>query len=235
MTVKRTFNATHLNEIANLPEVHCWLAGDGPVDLTALIANPLNVALECDEGGFLFVRGESGDYGVHTMFRPRSGAAIEAALEAAEYMFIRTDCVRLTTWVAFDNEAAAKLAKFVGFVPLFTDDNNGSHHLELTLDRWSATNSALEAEGHWFQRALHEAATATPEKPPCEVHDRIVGASIWMMSSGNAAKGLWLHNRWAAHANYPPWAALSLQPPIIHTGASIMEIWPDNLEVLACR
>lgn len=234
MTLARTFDAAMLNQIANDPQVRPSLLGSGVIDLTETVRNPANVALVNDVGGFVMVALGAGEYDVHTVLPIGTNSATEAALEALEYLFIRTDAVRLTTKVPYDNTRAAKLAKLVGFTELFRSDVFDWACLELTLDRWACDASDLECEGRAFHGKIVEACPSIVP-PPNEIHDRIVGAAVWMASSGNAYKGLTLHNRWAGHAGYAHWQALSLQPPIFNTGDAIVEFWPEDMEVLPCQ
>lgn len=113
----RSTEAGFLNSVVNDPSVKPWVTlGLGELDLTEAVNNPDNVFLANAWGGFLFVK--DGDcYECHTQFLPegRGKKALEAAREAAWYIFTRTAALAIRTYVPRGNVAAAALARRVGF------------------------------------------------------------------------------------------------------------------------
>lgn len=116
--MRRAYDATHINRVVNHPEVFKWVSMPGidVLDLSAAVTNPDNVLLENEHGGFIFIRTGGGHYEVHTQFLPSGrGQSLQAAREAAEYMFTQTDCVAIDTYVPDGNIGALNLAKAMNF------------------------------------------------------------------------------------------------------------------------
>jgi hypothetical protein len=116
--ITRTFDAQRLNVVLNHPEVFRWVSAPGVerFDFTSIAAEPRNVVLMNDHGGFVCVPQGEGVYEVHTQFLPegRKGA-LRAAREATAYMFEQTDCVALSTYVPEGNKGAKRLTELMGF------------------------------------------------------------------------------------------------------------------------
>lgn len=238
-------DASNLNRVANDPAVHPGLGVVGTVDLSPALANPINVALENEHGGFLFLNVGDGRYELHTMFRPegRGRAALDAAAEAFRFMFIETPALELLTKTAHSNPAAALMARRAGFTPSFVReaawvDGGALTYYSLTLDRWVAQDPAVAQEGAAFhamiegakQRCGSELAT----HPDDEAHDRAAGAASLMARAGSVRKAVWAYSRWARFAGYQTIELMSDIPPVIDVRDALIGVRDGKLEVLKC-
>lgn len=138
--ITRSTDAEFLNRIVNDPAMANGRLGMKDLDLTEAVSNPDNVFLANEFGGFLFVK--DGDlYDVHTNFLPegRGQLALEAAREAAFYIFTRTDCLAIETYVPQGNVAAAALTKRMGFSHWGDEVINGHfcRRFVLTIKQWA--------------------------------------------------------------------------------------------------
>lgn len=245
----RTMDATALNAVANHPDVRPWLGGDGPLDLTGMLADPANVAGLSAHGGFLAVAHGAGRYEVHSLFQPtRSAGETTRAMRAAvTYMFAATDAVELVTKVPDANLAAAGLARLAGFQLLFTmaapwtaDTRVPMHFNNLTLDRWALASPDARTLGTWLHDAMDaakEAAGSTlgPHSADDDTHDRMAGAAILMVRAGHPVKAVEFYNRWATFAGYPAIRLLRKHPIVIDLEGIIVEARPTEMEILQCQ
>jgi hypothetical protein len=248
--VARTLDARFLNAVANDASVRPDLGGEGPIDLSAVVADPVNVALRTELGGWVFVRHEPGTYELHTLFMPagRGRACLAAWREAARYVFAATDAREIVTRVPVCNRGAAWAARHCGFAERFARKAafraaDGRLHdvsyQALTLDRWAGGDDEALTAGDLFHARIElakaAARSALPDHPPDEAHDRAAGAASLMIAAGNARKGVWFYNRWAALAGYPPVALLTEHPLAIDVGSGvIVEVREGNMEVIRC-
>jgi len=248
--VRRTLDARFLNFVANDLSVRPWIGGEGVLDLTAVIADPANVALRTAHGGWVFVRHEAGTYELHSLFLPegRGRACLAAWRCAARYLFTATDAREIVTRVPASNRGAAFAAKLCGFRERFvrkaafrTHENAlvDVSYQALTLDDWwPADDEALNAGALFhalIEAAKAEAESALPDHPEDEAHDRAAGAACLMIAAGNPRKGVWFYGRWAALAGYPPVAILTESPLVIDIGAGVVvEVNDGNMEVIRC-
>ena len=225
MLLKRTFAATVLNRAL----------GDGR-DMTPAVHNVDNVALVNEHGGFIFEKYAEGVYEVHTQFVPegRGRLALEAAREAARFMFLSTDCVEILTKCKDDNRPAAVLTRVMGFRKLFR--SGACDYYSLAFEDWRAQDASVLAAGQRFHAEL-EAAGVSPNHPEDEAHDRAAGAAYEMFLRGNPVKAAGLYNRWARFAGYRLVALLSISPLVVDIGDAVLGIGKANnsLEVLSCR
>lgn len=252
LCVSRTMDARHLNTVANDPQVRGWLGGESsgetPVDLTALVEDPANVAFATPHGGFLAVALGSGRYDVHSLFLP-AGRGREAALaqrDALAYMFAATDATDLRTTVPTSNTAAAVFARRAGFEPLFTsrvpwtaDTVVEAECCALSIDRWALKCARAQALGTAFHAALEQVKKAhgspCPTHPEDPVHDGMVGATALLLQAGNAEKAVRFYNVWASCAHYQQIALLRLRPILVDLGDAVIEVACGGMEVLRCR
>jgi hypothetical protein len=246
--VRRTMEATYLNTVANHPQVRPALGGEGPLDLTAILADAENFALTAEGGGWVFVRHEPGAYELHTLFlrHGRGRACLAAWREAARYMFLETDAREIVTKVPANNLGAAFAAQKCGFAERFTRheafaDPHGQLHdvsyLGLTLDNWVAVEASLDAGGHWFHDGMERtlAGAGMPPHSDDPAHERAVGAAVAMIAARNHRKGVWFYNRWARLAGYPVVSVLSETPLAIDVGAGVVvEARDGTMEVIRC-
>ena len=141
--LERVTDPAFMNHVINDPSVKPMvsLGVDKTLDLSALIADPNNICLADEYGGFVFVKAENGCYDVHTQFLPagRGKHVMTRAHEAAWYMFTATDCLAVRTFVASTNKAAKLLTLRMGFVKLFDGDLLGvpGEWFLLTVKTWA--------------------------------------------------------------------------------------------------
>jgi len=239
----RTLDSTFLNMVCNHPQVHPWLGVEGTIDVSGVVGNPANFALVNDGGGFILGCHEPGIYEVHSQFLPsHRRETVKAMREGFDYMFTRTDCHTVLTQVPDNNPAAAALAKFAHFRPMFRREDTPrgpTAYMGLYIDDWAQDNAALEAEGEWFHDNLNEAKKAQgselPAHPHDPAHERAVGASVRLVKAGNAAKGVALYNRWARLAGYAPITLLSETPVLIDVVDAVVEWTGQDMEIVLCR
>jgi hypothetical protein len=253
--LKRTLDAAHLNAVANHPAVRPWIGGEGPLDLTAVIADPRNIALEGEPGGWVFARHEPGTYEVHTLWRPegRGSGQLRAFREALRYLFTATDAREIVTRIPVDNEGAMYGASLSGFRQRFRRERafrqsrgeGGAgepvdvSYQALTIDDWAARDAEALNAGEVFHAQLQAAKArgdgAWPEHPEDLAHDRAAGAACLIIAAGNLGKGIWFYNRWAALAGYPPIRLVAEAPPLIDVGMGvIVTVNRGEMEVVKC-
>lgn len=116
MGVARSFDVQFLNRVVNDPAMEKSRLGVKNIDLTAAVSDPENIFLANEYGGFLFMKDGDG-YEVHTNFLPegRGKVALDAARDAAAYIFTQTDAHWIRTLVPRGNVAAYALTKAMGF------------------------------------------------------------------------------------------------------------------------
>lgn len=243
MLLKRTFDATLLNEVINSPDVRPWVAGEGIIDVSTIVGSPANFALVMDGGGFILIRHEPGIYEVHSQFLPSARQhSVRAMREGFEYMFTQTDCHTVLTQVPDNNRHAQAFAKLARFQTMFRREHaerGPTAYMELTASAWAQSNPSLEVDGERFHEQLATAKQARgselPEHPHDAAHERAVGAAVRMIRAGNATKGVSLYNRWARLAGYAPISIVSTAPLVIDVVDAVVSLSPNGLEVLLCR
>jgi RimJ/RimL family protein N-acetyltransferase len=243
--IERTMDAAFFNRICNLPECRPWLAGGTePIDTTAVVENPQNFALRNAHGGFILLNHGRGTYSVHSQFASEGRGTTVAAMRAGfDFMFTRTDCMKIYSHVPDKNRAAQSLAKAAGFRPWFRRDMGAlgpTQMVSLDVDTWIAGNEELEADGKQFHDLLEaakaESGSTLPHHDDDPVHDRYVGAATRMCSRGQADKGVTLYNLWADAAGYQRIELLQDNPPVVDVVDAIVGLTTGgNLQVLTCR
>lgn len=202
----RTLDPAYLNEVANHPQVRPWLKGEGTADLTPVISDPVNIALQYEGGGWLLRNLGACVYEVHSMFVPEvRGAKVKANLvDALEYVFLQTDAVKLVTQLPEGNLAARALARIAGFRQWF-----GEYHV-LHIEDWIQASYTCEQAGQQF----HEKLEAI--KP-----SHAAGAAFLMLKT-NAAKGVWHYNQYAAVTFSPAIDLVSVAPLVLAVDGQYM-------------
>lgn len=243
----RTMDADAFNLIANHPDVRPWMLGEGEIDVSSALANPNNIGLLSAHGGFVLIKLADGFYEAHTLFHPERGGpdAMNAARGGFRYLFTATDCIEVVTKVPAENKRALGFARNLNLREVERHDASevvpfAYSRFSLTLDRWRALDSTLEAVGFEFHAALESAKIEAGS--PLEVHahdaahERAVGASILMARAGNPAKAVVQYNRWAAFAGYAPIRLISVAPVIIDVVDAIVTLATGGrMEVLKCH
>lgn len=251
LSVSRAYSADAITHVVNHPQVRPWVgfAELGYLDLTPIVADPNNVLLMGDGGGFICVMQEPGIYEVHTQFLPehRGENTIRAALDGMRYMFTRTDCIELRTKVPEGNVAAGWLARRVGFVHQFTREQAWQtpegmapiKYYALAIDQWAGRTAELEPSGEWFHGKLEAAkedkGATIPLHAHDSAHDRYVGATVEMIAAGYVEKALTFYRRWAAFAGYGPIYPIAANPLVIDIGDALLAVRGDDFEVLLVR
>ena len=243
--MKRTLDATRLNEIANHPEVRPWLGGNGAIDLTAFASNPENFAfLSADEGGaHVFHKKALGFYEVHTLSLPegRNRAMVNCRNGAFRAMFLTTDATEIVTLVPDGNKGAGVWANHAGFREVFRREGAfnlmgekvGVSYRSLTYADWVLWDKENRGDGEDFHAFIHQ---YTPDDHGADpVHDAWAGATIDGCRQGNGAKCVGLYNRWTLHSGYEPISVLSLTPLCLDIRSAIIEVKADGLNVLSVR
>lgn len=239
--IKRIFDATRFNELANDTDIKALIApyGTGELDLQPLLDNPLNVAIGNDDGGFVATKLETGVYEVHTLFHPqhasRAGVIARAGIR---WMFERTDCFELQTKVPLPNEHALAFSYSNNFTHWFTrksvwqfavDRAVSVDYLYLTWNHWLDCDSA---HYHKIGREWHDQLFSHPEDYS---HYCVVGASVQMVKGGQPEKAIQLYNRWARLAGYECIYRTCLDPLCIVMGDTAICVDGEEFQVMGKR
>ncbi len=248
--VERSFDASEINRIINMPVVFKMVALPGMevIDLAPVISDPRNVLLMADGGGFLFAQDEPGIYEVHTNFLPghRGRAVIDAAKAAATWMFTHTDAMILQTRVPLFNKAALRAITWCGFQfsfarPAAWPTNDGMadvNYYRLPYETWVETADLVDT-GRLFH-ALLDAEFIRHGNPPHshaddQSHDRFVGACFKTILAGQPEKAVNLYNRWARFSGYGQVGMTSRSPLILDIVDALLLIKDDSFKVIKCR
>ena len=143
MALARSTDATFLNRVVNHPAVHPYvsLGLKADLDLSASVSDPANIFLANEFGGFLLIAKPDYVYELHTQFLPegRGKAAYEAGREGCAYMFTRTDCLRMDTYIQKGHSHVERYARVVGFKRWGETELHGipCYYYVLTLKEWA--------------------------------------------------------------------------------------------------
>jgi hypothetical protein len=242
--IERTFDAEWFNGICNLPEVKPGLGIDGPIDVSPVLSNPANYGLRSLFGGFILTAYGAGVYSVHTQFAAegRGAHAIEAMRAGLEFMFTRTDGMKIHTQCPDSNPAALALALKGGAKRWFRNELEPTlgpgQVVSWDIDDWIVRAESMEAGGEEFHAFSDEALAHLhlPEHPHDPIHNRVVGASLAMYRGGQPAKATLTYNVWASAAGYPQAQLLSRDPLRVDVGLGLI-LGLDaagNMEVAEC-
>ncbi len=236
--IRRTFDATFLNEVANHPEVFPWIGAVEPVDLGPILSSPRNIGIEASGGGWILTHLEPGIYELHTLFLPEArGSYFAQAKEALRYVFVETDATEIVTKVPDGNSGARMAAALVGFRERFRRekawiDGSGVSYEALTIEDWRQRDIEVLKAGKWFHARLDEQIEHEAH-PEDEAHDRAVGAAVLMARAGALLKGLAFYNRWARFAGYVE--AVQIGPNLVDFAEAIIQIRGQDMTVLLHR
>lgn len=242
--IERCFDAPFFNRICNLPEVRPGLGGEGEIDVTATLADERNFALRTEHGGFILLPHGAGFYSVHTQFAAegRGRHAIAAMRDGLDFMFTRTDCMRIFSHCPDNNPGTSVFAKMGGAKPWFRKEHDplgpGTVVSWDVMD-WAVNTPSLEADGKQFHDLLESAKIGVGSELPIHenepAHDRMVGATVRMCRRGQARKGVILYNLWAAAAGYAPITLLADDPPLVDVVDGIVGLEGGELKVIAIK
>lgn len=246
--MRRTFDPTVLNAIANSPAVRPGMGrGTTEIDVGPALADLNNYALADEHGGFLMQRLEHGRYELHTLLddQARGAAVLERVAVAIRYMFAETDCVELVTRVPGNLKAADLMARRAGFREVWNMDGawpgpDGPTSLRLfaiTLDEWMVRDDELGHEGDDFHALLKAAGLAAGDDRPLHpnedrVHDNAAGMACLMLKAGNVRKALWAYGRWAIVAGYRPVDVVTENPLVLNVGNALVQVRAGSIEVV---
>lgn len=244
--IERTFDAAFFNRIVNLPDVRPYMGGgDGELDVTAVVTNPLNFALRTEHGGFILQAAGAGFYSVHTQFAAegRGQHAIQAMKAGLDFMFTRTDAMRISSFCPDNNPAAYAFSQVGDARGWFrrTDAELGPGTVvSWEIFDWAANTPELEDEGELFHDLLETSKSHADSPLPAHeddpAHNRVVGAVCLMARRGNIRKGVILYNLWAAAAGYQSIELLSENPPVVDVRDGIMTVNSEGeMECLLAR
>ena len=235
--IRRTMDATFLNTVANDPTVRPFIGGDGEsvIDLGPQLADPRNVALETEHGGWVLFYLAPGEWCLHTMFLKSGRGRFyrKASAEALRWMFTRTDCTEILTECPDGNPAARMAAVMAGFRERFV--RGETSYQAFTIDDWIARDAEALKAGQWFHERIDEARGlhGVDTHPDDEAHNRAAGTAILMMREGQIGKGVAVYNRWARFAGYAQVAQVG--PHVVDIGDAVIEIVGPDMNVLAVR
>lgn len=229
--VQQTGDAAFLNSIANAEGVREFVGGEGMIDVAELLTR--SIALATDKGAIIFEWKSPGVYCFHTMFvkEGRGRHAFEAASNAAEWMFTRTDALELHTYTPFDNPKATPPRSF-GF--RFWFKGEAADYYRLNVNDWATHAPNLETYGKWFHDNLIAAGRHNPH-PEIASHDRFAGMAAAMATRGQVEKGVALYNIWAMTAACPPVRIINREPFEIDIGDALLRVGNEEAEILECR
>lgn len=242
--IERTQDPELLNRVMNHSDVRPWIvAGDGEIDIAPVLANPANVALVTEYGGFVLIQHEPGVYEVHSQFLKdgRGKHAVRAMREGFRYMFTQTDCLEVITKVANDNPASDGFAKLAGFRERFSRPKawNGQDmsYRAVTIDDWVMRDTECPRAGESFHQQLEQAkANAGSELAVHDhdhAHDCYVGAA-YLMFKAQPRKAVWFYNKWARFSGYATIELISDKPLVVDVRDAIIELG-DDLNFLTVR
>lgn len=241
----RTLDPAFLNEVANHPEVRPALGGgDGPLDLSPVVTDPQNFALQYAHGGFLLQPLEPGSYELHTLFTPEQRGArfFAAAWDMLRYMFTSTDCLEIVTKCPDDNPGARMAALKVGFRERFHREDAwkpgvGISYQALSIDGWAARDQGALERGRRFHAELDAARRKKGAKSEAHkddvAHDYAAGAACLMMECDRAQKAVGFYNRWTRVAGYQTIEMIA--PNVVDIRDAVLGLQQGQVGVLLVR
>jgi len=225
LNIKRSFNASFINDVLQHPEVKPGAEVKGLADLQPIIDNLENFLLVTEHGGFLLVNRSMGVYELHTQFLPsgRGKHVVDSGIEAFQYMFLNTDCTRVITKASPTNVSAKNLSDAFFTCRGF---NQGYHYYSCDIEQWIERDEVVKQAGEEF----HEIAEETTNHNDDATHDAYAGFAYLMAKNGNFDKGQYVYNRWAVMSNYEVIIIEQRQPLVAKIG--YMRLTIENGEVI---
>lgn len=249
--IERASSPELFNRFLNDPFVRPDVATDelGTLDVSRLIADPRNVILQGEHGGFACLLLVPGIYEVHTVTLKtgRGRWAFDMAHAGARYMFTHTDAFEITTRIPREHLGARVLATHMGMTLDFTVDNGCKWRgktqpidiFSFRIQDWIKGADDCIDTGAWFHKRLVEEAqrigVTDPPHPNDDVHNRYVGACLEMARGGQIHKAINFYNRWALCARQATVQLLALDPPTIKMDIGILRLMGDDIEVSQCQ
>lgn len=250
-------SATEINRILNHPDVFPWIKtpGQQEFDVSALIANPMNVFLRCNGGVVIFMAdAEAGTYEDHVCFLKgyRGIQAIKAKLMALDYLFTHTPATFVSAPIPSGNKPClhymGSLRRLIGFTPWFTKEcgwhtDHGEEDLRyfaLPLYDWLRHSRWLERSAIRYRVVLDDELKRHGQLGSNRIddgpfHDRMFGACIEMCRAGQCAKGVSMFNHWARADRTAQIKLVSQHPTVIETGEALLHITGDSFRALKVK
>lgn len=113
-------DAEKISALVSHTTLRRWTLLKSSVDLTEMISSGKALFFGDENGGFLLHDEGSGIWSVHTQFLKgfRGPRVMQIARDAMEYMFQKTTCLGMSTFVEHGNRAAKALALAAGFIKI---------------------------------------------------------------------------------------------------------------------
>jgi hypothetical protein len=141
----RTMDAAFFNAVCNHPDVRPWLGGEGEVDVSSIVTDPQHYALRFSGGGFILHAGPAASFEVHSQFTPEGRrSSFEAMRAGMDYMFTRTNCLQITTFLPDNNPQAKALWLKGGGRDWFRRESHPcgpGMQARIDIDDWISANS----------------------------------------------------------------------------------------------
>lgn len=247
IAVSRARDASHINRIANHPDVRPTVAdvSVGEIDVTAAIKQPTTIALQGEFGAQVFYFIMPGVYEVHSLCLPegRGRWMREFVRIALRTMFIQYPAWELVTRVPRGHLPARALTIANGFKVEFTRDDKcvfRGEPVEIDIYRlgihdWANNSDWALEMGRIFHDQLHAEARrigiTEPAHPDDPQHNRIAGAAVEMARLGQVVKSMLFYNRWSILARHAQIGIVTEFPPTFKMDIGNMVIKPDGIEV----
>lgn len=244
--ITRVTEAGQLNALANDPSIRPWIAdmGDGIINLSKTAADPNNICLLGEWGGFVCFKYFPGSYEFHTMILPegRGEWAYAFAQAGARYMFCATDAIELLTRIPRGHFAAAALTQKMMFRHQFTTPAECRFRgklvecsiFGLTLQDWASFAPGFHDRGSEVHAWLNARCKGEPH-PPDRDHNQVVGIAMTMAEMGQPQKAVTWFNRWAYAARHDPIELVSTDPLCIRFDAGELRMKDGQLAIQPCR
>lgn len=236
MHIEQTFDADAVDAVLRDPSVYPLIADDAtppPERLTIrpLLYVPENVCLLVrDEGAvagaFVFVRQGDAVYEVHTNLLPgcRGRKGIEAAREAALWMFAHTPCLRIVTRVPADNPRARRQALACALRHEYRREASltrggravAQDFMAMSVQSWAWAHAPWLAEAGQAFHTQVERLRGGLSHDEDYAHDVMAGLAYRMAMMGAPGKGAALYNEWARVSGYQPIRHLASSPEGVH-------------------
>lgn len=252
--LQRQTDAKNINRFINDPSIYPQVKGfaKGPIDLSDKLAfGPASdtVVLCGQYGGVIFQRRLGAIYEMHTCVLPegRGPWMVEGSRQAFYYMFTQTDCCEILTHCPSGNLPAKAGARAVGMRYDWTADkiypkDGGmvdSDIYSINVQDWAFCSPLVEPIGVWFHQHLNAEYRRVGLEVKPHSHDRnhnkITGAAVAMIASGQGYKGISVYNRVACMNLLPLIAVVSVDPLVIDIHDVKLQVANGDFRIVPCQ
>lgn len=220
------------------------------IDISPLLLDARNVLLMTEGGGLFFNWLAPGMYELHNSFLPkyRGRWSFEAALEAARWMFTRSDCLAIVQRVPAISRVMRWSARALGATLEFErkaiwpakDGLVDVGFWSLRYDDWLRQTPNIAKAGREFHARLdaelkrHGVARASADE---ECRDIAIGAMYETIRGGHAEKAVALYNGRALFGGFETASLIAKTDATIieYAGAVIQFLEDGSLKVITCR